>query len=71
MNVYLKVHNHKVKRVEFQAKNAHKIKVIPSKHKDVVTTLSQRQALRCIDVAYLFEMNVLPTRLDNVVATLK
>lgn len=43
----------------------------PSRHKDIVTTSSQRRTIGCIDIVSSLEMKVLPTSVDNVVATLK
>ena len=42
-----------------------------SKHKIVVTTLSQLRTFGRIDAVSSLEMKVLPTSVDNVVATLK
>ena len=44
---------------------------LPSKHKDVVTTLWQRQAIGCIDVGNSLETDVSPTPLDNFAAKLR
>ena len=44
---------------------------LPSTHKDVVKTLSERQAIGCIDVFSLLEVKVSSMSVDNVVVTLR
>ena len=47
-------------------------KVFPSKHKDAITTLSQRwKMVGSIDLVSSLEMRVLPTSVDNGVVTWK
>ena len=43
---------------------------IPSWHRDVVTTLSQRRCWRCHNVVARSKMRVVPTSVSNVVTTL-
>ena len=42
-----------------------------TKHKDAVTTLSQRRTIGCIDVVSSLLMKISPTSVDNIVAALK
>ena len=45
--------------------------LLPKKHKNVVITLSQPRMIGFIDIVRSLEMKVLPTSVDNVVATLR